>query len=378
MKPLILSLPMFLSIEVAYSIDCINNDTYVNADNPLATCRWIRWKEERRQEYCKQQEVNDNCPLSCGVCCEDNPFIEFNCDSFNSDCEGAWFKGRTVRDICPKSCGFCKDFVAPITISGFMNDSTFTPEESLLLMISFVALLILLAFMIITGLLQIRGKRKVKKFMNESFRIKPQHPQPVENINSFGLPTTCKGKSVSSDSGNTLSSSDACILAPKETFDSIATIGSDDKYIESAENGGTSEDPIELLQSSLNNNREKSSVNWTKLADSIDRDEDGHSIASSIAEAKAIIHVFAEYLEDKLDTTDQDFSTILCEKDSEQKSKDSPQIERSHNSAPVKSLHFSSAEVDSMSILSGDFGDDNENSATSLYVSQRSFPYWKR
>lgn len=366
MKALIVLLLVFLSVEVAYSTDCINNDTFVHANNPLATCRWIRWKEGRRQEYCKQQEVQNNCPLSCGVCCEDDLSHEFDCDSLKTDldyCDGGWFKGRTIRDICPKSCGFCKDYVSPTSIPAFINDPTFTPEESSILLTMFVVLLILLVFMVIAGLLQIRGKRKVKKFLNDSVRNKPKLPQPLENINSFGiLPTTCSQHSSSSGS----------LQAPTTTFDSIATISSADKYIKRIENSSTSSDHIELLRSNSDHNREKPFVNWTMVADSIDRDEGSHTIVNSIAEAKSIIQTFVDDLENKLNTsTEHNVSTIIPEKESQRKS---PKIGRSHNSAPVKSLHFVSSEDDNISILSGDFFENNEKSATSLYLNRHSFP----
>jgi len=364
MKALIVLLLVFLSVDVAFSTDCINNDTYVHANNPLATCRWIRWKEDRRQEYCKQQEVHNNCPLSCGACCEDDLSNEFDCDSLKTDldyCDSGWFKGRTIRDICPKTCGFCQDYVLTESIQALKNDPTFTPEESSILLTMFVVLLILLVLMVVAGLLQLRGKRKVKKFLNDRSRNKPK---PLENINSFGiLPTTCSQHSSSSGS----------LQGPSKTFDSIATISSTDKYINRIENSSTSSDPIELLRSKSDHNREKPFVNWTMVADSIDRDEVSQTIANSIGEAKSIIQTFVDDLENKLNTSaGHNFSTIISEKESQRKS---PNIGRSHHSAPVKSLHFVPSEADdNISILSGDFFENNEKSATSLYLNRHSFP----
>ena len=115
-------------------VSCTNDSYYVHESNPVANCRWIRWEEDRRQEFCKYEEVHQFCPETCGDCCEDDLNYVFengnstgiivNCDWLlsNSDkseerkleyCNGFWYKGHTVRDMCPKSCDFCKIHVPP-------------------------------------------------------------------------------------------------------------------------------------------------------------------------------------------------------------------------------------------------------------------------
>ena len=109
---------------------CTNDEYYVHEANPAANCGWIRWKEDRRQEYCKIEEVHEFCPQTCGDCCEDdlnyifenNRGFMVNCNWLISNseqleekkleyCNGFWSKGYTVRDMCSKSCDFCKPFV---------------------------------------------------------------------------------------------------------------------------------------------------------------------------------------------------------------------------------------------------------------------------
>jgi len=111
------------------SQDCKNDDTYrYTGTNDLArhphdvSCKWIRNMEERRSQYCQLNEVVEACPISCGVCCEDDNSYNFMVDGSTRDCNwistgtgssqdscDTYKNGRMVRDACPKSCGFCFD-----------------------------------------------------------------------------------------------------------------------------------------------------------------------------------------------------------------------------------------------------------------------------
>lgn len=113
---------------------CQNDREYKTPDTITVkprSCKNIRIKESRRQRLCQVQEVRDNCPQTCGICCENDSQYVFNRpNSYSVDC--SWLtrnkykqatritnycgntdsnNGRTVRDGCPVSCGFCKDLV---------------------------------------------------------------------------------------------------------------------------------------------------------------------------------------------------------------------------------------------------------------------------
>ena len=91
-------------------------------------CQWIRNKEERRVEICESDDVvREECPQTCGLCCENDPDYEFFADNGDvKDCE--WIEkkeGRTrycptfnngemVQNMCPVACNFCQVFVPPI------------------------------------------------------------------------------------------------------------------------------------------------------------------------------------------------------------------------------------------------------------------------
>ena len=89
----------------------------------VRNCAWVRNKESQREKFCEFQDIEVHCPISCGICCDDNPFFTFilpdqpdnqrktcrwisknasrkqYCNTFNN--------GRMVQDACPKACDFC-------------------------------------------------------------------------------------------------------------------------------------------------------------------------------------------------------------------------------------------------------------------------------
>jgi len=119
--------------------DCINNDDFFFNDEK-ETCQWIRFKESRRSQFCQYQTVRVNCPLSCGLCCEDDASYKFTAKfgkkDKTKDCEwlgkkkkrqekwcnekddgdelNEWQNGKMIRDACPKNCNFCADLVEVI------------------------------------------------------------------------------------------------------------------------------------------------------------------------------------------------------------------------------------------------------------------------
>ncbi len=102
--------------------ECQNSRTYLLNNDPTKHCRWIRFKETRRQYHCKNNiEVQLECPQSCGTCCEDNPDYYFDTPwKTGANCiwlarrqsrQDRWcntFLGdRMVRDGCPVTCDYC-------------------------------------------------------------------------------------------------------------------------------------------------------------------------------------------------------------------------------------------------------------------------------
>ena len=106
--------------------------------------------EPRRVEFCQVAEVHVNCPISCGLCCDDDPNyvikrhsgleMEFKdcqwlsmesgrnqgliCESNNHD-----NNGQIVRNGCPKTCGNCKPS-ASLAPSMAPSASTEGPSDS--------------------------------------------------------------------------------------------------------------------------------------------------------------------------------------------------------------------------------------------------------
>jgi len=123
---------------------CINEESYKFDDDPIKTCKWVRNKELRRISYCQREDVNINCPVSCGVCCRDDPTYTLVTDlGITQDC--AWIakhpnprankycntynSGQMVRDACPSACDFCRSYISVVPSSSVPSDSpTITPS----------------------------------------------------------------------------------------------------------------------------------------------------------------------------------------------------------------------------------------------------------
>lgn len=128
-SPIIISVA-FLFLPIYSWAICENSETFTKeVDGVLRYCKWFRFKEFRRQEFCTEQKVRDNCPQACGLCCEDDPDYTFALSQqTNTIVDCAWitknpsrisvrrknycdpsvsYGGRTIRDACPLSCNFC-------------------------------------------------------------------------------------------------------------------------------------------------------------------------------------------------------------------------------------------------------------------------------
>jgi hypothetical protein len=123
---LILALALFPAQTIAQV--CGNEpefEYFAKGDN--RSCKWFRFKEERREEYCLIDCIKSACKHTCGECCVNEPDyifkrnngLEGNCEwvaknaqRINKYCVLDATKirnGRSVRDACPVACDYCFD-----------------------------------------------------------------------------------------------------------------------------------------------------------------------------------------------------------------------------------------------------------------------------
>jgi len=112
---------------------CINDYEFRSEGLKKKTCAWVMAADEDlRKEYCAQSDVYQNCPTSCGVCCEDD--ANYSVKKIASkkkgkkkvkvDCNWIQKKPKRISDYCAndktsaacpsvKTCNSCKPFVEP-------------------------------------------------------------------------------------------------------------------------------------------------------------------------------------------------------------------------------------------------------------------------
>lgn len=113
-----------LTISVSEDAPCADDPTFFKANNPKKNCEWLGEKEERRYEKCGKFEYRDACPVTCGICCEDDDTWKFyNNLGVEKSCK--WLAGKAKRiakycdtqvmEICKKSCNNCLPGVPTVT-----------------------------------------------------------------------------------------------------------------------------------------------------------------------------------------------------------------------------------------------------------------------
>ncbi len=128
---------------------CSNNPKYLYEDVTSMksyNCRRIRRNEKRRVTLCLEDEVRENCPQTCGICCENQPLYKFetNYDP-DKDCDwlarreirkslycGNFSNKRRVKEACPVSCGICQTYVDNVNIPQYLLDSFKSPSSVVL------------------------------------------------------------------------------------------------------------------------------------------------------------------------------------------------------------------------------------------------------
>ena len=135
---------MFLPFALTEDIPCLNSESFrkeIEEDGVTKkrSCHWFRFKEERRQMYCQDEDVFENCPQVCGACCDDDPDYLFtnnrdvrvSCTWITNSPKRLKFRriefceipeifenDVNIRDACPFSCDYCLSLVTmPPTIS---------------------------------------------------------------------------------------------------------------------------------------------------------------------------------------------------------------------------------------------------------------------
>jgi len=108
------------------STECSDDANYTSDHIENLNCRELRLNTSLRQEYCTYDEVTKACPVSCGICCDDNPTFTIKIRDGDSTkkigCD--WIgkmkarrkkycynikKKALVQAACPDACALCPD-----------------------------------------------------------------------------------------------------------------------------------------------------------------------------------------------------------------------------------------------------------------------------
>ena len=112
--------------EVEHDKVCIDDDQFYLKEDVTQNCLWIKNNEDHRQSFCPLPDVGENCPVTCGHCCDDRHDFRFPIGDGAPDLHGCdWlqsndkahclrrFEGIEISYGCPKTCNACE---APIAL----------------------------------------------------------------------------------------------------------------------------------------------------------------------------------------------------------------------------------------------------------------------
>lgn len=142
-----------IRISTSQSTQCVNiQDFEFNYGGDPFVCDQIAAEERRRTKLCQEESVRENCPFSCGICCDDDPVYTFRSKS-RPDKSCLWLGEREIRQFkycgkldqngqkisaaCPKSCNTCKEYIPDDIPEYLLNmelpeieDTTSVPSQS--------------------------------------------------------------------------------------------------------------------------------------------------------------------------------------------------------------------------------------------------------
>jgi len=108
---------------------CVNILNFGYKGDPEHACEWVQRTDFRRNLLCtKMRDVREACPVSCGICCEDNPNFLTDTPYGAQGCD--WIGANPLRKIgycpvpdvgtfCARTCDRCLDSVLTMVPSMF-------------------------------------------------------------------------------------------------------------------------------------------------------------------------------------------------------------------------------------------------------------------
>jgi len=107
----------FNAAEECKKVECTNDKSFQLKNNKK--CAWIgNGSEKRRSKHCKNNNVRMSCPVTCGICCEDDPTFTFKinrgvmkgCDWIDEKKPKRmeYCKKLYISSSCPIKCDDCK------------------------------------------------------------------------------------------------------------------------------------------------------------------------------------------------------------------------------------------------------------------------------
>lgn len=97
LKYLALAFLVALPAQTNAAARCLNSDTFrKEVDGVPRSCVWIRFLESRRVEHCVDPEVLNECPQTCGQCCDNDRTYKFM-TSFDKTVNCKWISKNAKK-----------------------------------------------------------------------------------------------------------------------------------------------------------------------------------------------------------------------------------------------------------------------------------------
>lgn len=111
------------------------------AGDPKHDCEWLARDQFRVDLLCSKREfVREACPVTCGICCEDNPTYTFSTPFGTQDC--AWVASSPIAQLgycsntdiktyCSKACSNCREYKSMVPSTFIKSNLTAAPTSRL-------------------------------------------------------------------------------------------------------------------------------------------------------------------------------------------------------------------------------------------------------